>query len=67
MHSNLGRTCKPILLLSTCAGGAVAPESRAAAKNVPVDCIENRRVFFRKVSLAADFSVSPRKCTEEHI
>ena len=44
----------------------MAPESRAAAKNVPVDCIESHRNF-RKVSLAADFSVSLRKCTEKQI
>lgn len=31
-------TCKPILRLKMYAGGGVAPESRAAAKNVPVDC-----------------------------
>lgn len=36
----------------------MAPESRAAAKNVPVDCIKSHRKC-RKVSLAADFSVSP--------
>lgn len=31
-------TCMPILRLKMYAGGGVAPESRAAAKNVPVDC-----------------------------
>jgi len=30
-----------MLRLSTCAGGGVAPESLAAAKKAPVDCIQN--------------------------
>jgi len=36
-----------MLRLSTCAGGGVAPESLAAAKKVPVDCIQN---FIKKRS-----------------
>lgn len=40
-------TCKPILRLKMYDGGGVAPESRAAAKKVPVDCTkQNLNVRF---------------------
>ena len=38
------QTWRPTLLLRTCAGGCVAPASRAAAKNAPVDCTKSFRI-----------------------
>lgn len=38
-------TCRPMLRLSTCGGGGVAPASRAAAKNVPVDCTNDLKNY----------------------